>query len=155
LLVACSDENKDLTHYIHQVKQRKSQSISPLPVFNYEPGFNYSGDENRRNPFKQINQKESDNALASDSRRIKHILEGDSLDTLKFVGTLTQGLQIWGLIKGPDSQITVVHVGDYMGKNNGRILVIKNNLIQLEETIKDSLDRWEKQVTTLDLNLDK
>jgi type IV pilus assembly protein PilP len=151
LLAACSGNNEDLTRYIHQVKQRKSRAIEPIPIFASLPGFKFPADENRRNPFKATNQKKRADPFAPDQRRIKQALEVYPLDALKFVGTLTQDNEIWGLIKQPDSQITRVHVGNYMGQNYGRIIMIKNNSIKLEETIKNTSGTWEKHVTTLEL----
>lgn len=151
LLAACSGDNNDLTQYIHQVKQRKSRAIEPIPTFTPLAGFKFPDDENRRNPFKATNQKKHVDPFAPDQRRIKQTLEAYPLDALKFVGTLTQDHETWGLIKQPDSQITRVHVGDYMGQNYGRITMIKNNSIKLEETIKDTSGTWEKHITTLEL----
>jgi type IV pilus assembly protein PilP len=151
LLVACSDDNSDLRRYIQQVKQRKTRTIDPIPTFAPLPEFKFSENVNRRNPFKATDQKKTADLYAPDQHRMKQVLEAYPLDALKFVGTLTQDNQIWGLIKQPESQIARVHVGDYMGQNYGRIILIKNNLIKLDETIKGSLGRWEKHLTTLEL----
>ena len=151
LLTACSDDNNDLRQYIQQVKQRKTRTIEPIPSFTPLPGFKFPNDENTRNPFKATNQQKRIDLFAPDQHRIKQALEVYPLDALKFVGTLTQDNQIWGLIKQPDSQITRVSIGDYMGQNYGQIRSIKNNSIKLEETIKGSSGAWEKHITTLDL----
>ncbi|HAU9855171.1 TPA: pilus assembly protein PilP, partial [Legionella pneumophila] len=54
----------------------------------------------------------------------------------------------------PDGQISRVRVGDYMGQNYGRIVLIKNDLIKLEETVQKS-GTWEKQSTTINLDTGK
>jgi type IV pilus assembly protein PilP len=151
LLSSCSGDNNDLSRYIHQIKQRKSRAIAPLPTFAPVPPFKFPEVENRRNPFKPMNPQKFVDPYAPDQRRIKQPLEAYPLDALKFVGTLTQDNQIWGLIKLPDGQITRVRIGDYMGQNYGRILIIKNNSVKLEETIKGSSGKWEKHMTTVDL----
>ncbi len=86
---------------------------------------------------------------------VKQDLEAFSLDTLKFVGILRQSNEIWGLIELPDSQIMRVRMGDYIGQNDGHVRMIKNDFIQLEETIKNRSGMWEKHITTLDLNTEK
>lgn len=151
LLAACSGDNQDLREYIQQVKQRKTRAIEPLPVFASLPGFKFSADKNTRNPFKASNQQKRIALLVPDQHRVKQALEVYPLATLKFVGTLTQDGRTWGLIKQPDSQITHVGIGDYMGQNYGRIRSITNHSIKLEETINGSSGAWEKHLTTLNL----
>lgn len=151
VLTACSGDNNDLSQYIHSVKMRKTRAILPIPTFAALPGFKFPEDDNRRNPFKPTSQKKLVDPFTPDQRRVRQVLEAYPLDSLKFVGTLTQDHQIWGLIKQPSSQISRVRVGDYMGQNYGRISVIKNNSIKLEETIKSASGAWEKHMTTLEL----
>lgn len=90
-----------------------------------------------------------------DSSRIKQGLEAFSLDTLKFVGILSQDNDTWGLIELPDSQIVQVHIGNYVGQNYGYVQAIKNDGIQLEETIKNASGVWKKHRVTLDFNTRK
>jgi type IV pilus assembly protein PilP len=58
------------------------------------------------------------------------------------------------LIKQPNKQVSRVKVGNYMGQNYGRIIVINNELIKIEETIKNS-GTWEKHSTTINLDTGK
>lgn len=81
-------------------------------------------------------------------------MESFPLDALKFVGTLKKDNEIWALIRQPEGQISRVKVGDYMGQNYGRIILIKNELIKLEETVQKS-GKWEKQFTTINLDTGK
>ena len=41
-----------------------------------------------------------------------------------------------------------------MGQNYGRVILIKNEFIKLEETIKNS-GTWEKHITTINLDTGK
>lgn len=97
-----------------------------------------------------VNSRKRIDSLAPSQNRQKQALEAFPLDTLRFVGTLSQNSEIWALIKQPDLQITHVRVGDYMGQNYGRIQLIEHDLIQLVETIKNS-GAWEHHVTLLKL----
>ncbi|MCW8444287.1 pilus assembly protein PilP [Fluoribacter gormanii] len=151
LLAACSSSNDDLVRYIHEVKFRKTRDIEPIPSFTPLPTFKFPDNSNRRNPFKPMAQKKTEvDANAPDKNRPKEPLEAYPLDALKFVGTLTQGNEIWALIKLPDKNITHVRIGNYMGQNYGRIVSIKNSSIQLIETTQTS-GKWEKHTTTLEL----
>lgn len=151
LLAACSGDNNDLTQYIHRVKHRKTRAIEPIPVFKPLPPFKFPENEARRNPFKPMSAKKHVDPYAPDQHRLREPLEAYPLDSLKFVGTLTEDNKVWALIKEPDSQIIRVQIGNYMGQNYGRIAVIKNNALKLEETIKGSSGQWEKHMTTLEL----
>ncbi|AWN73753.1 pilus assembly protein PilP [Legionella anisa] len=151
LLVACSGNNDDLVRYIKEVKHRKTREIEPIPSFAPLPTFKFPDSGNRRNPFKPIAQKKEEvDVNAPDKNRPKEPLETYPLDALKFVGTLTQGNEIWALIKLPSSDITHVGIGNYMGQNYGRVVSITNNAIQLIETTQTS-GKWEKHKITLEL----
>ncbi|QMT59647.1 pilus assembly protein PilP [Legionella sp. PC997] len=155
LLVACSNSNDDLVRYIHDVKLRKTRDIEPIPSFAPLPTFKFPDNSNRRNPFMPTTQKKTEvDVNAPDKNRPKEPLEAYPLDALKFVGTLTQGNEIWALIKLPNKDITHVRVGNYMGQNYGRIVSIKNGAIELLETTQTS-GKWEKHTTTLELNTGK
>ncbi|MGC1183474.1 pilus assembly protein PilP [Legionella sp.] len=155
LLAACSGDNDDLMHYIAEVKQRKMRSIELIPTFASLSRFKFPNDDSRRNPFIVMNGEKQIDSYISHQNQIKQALEAYPLDTLKFVGTLAQDNRIWGLIKQPNSQIIPVHIGDCIGQNHGRIILIQNNLIKLQETIKDASGMWEKHTTTLDLYIRK
>lgn len=150
LLSNCSGDNSDLVKYINDVKARPSIKIEPIPQFAPLPIFKFPENDNRRNPFKPIDQKKRTDLFAPDQKRPKQPLEAFPLDSLKFVGTLKEGSSIWALIKRSDSQISRIRVGQYMGQNYGRVILIKNDFIKLEETVKNS-GTWEKHITTIKL----
>ncbi|HAU4078665.1 TPA: pilus assembly protein PilP [Legionella pneumophila] len=154
LLSACSGDNSDLVKYINEVKSRPERPIEPIPKFAPLPIFRFPENDDRRNPFKPIDQKKRNDIYAPDKKRPKQPLESFPLDALKFVGTLKKDNEIWALIRQPEGQISRVRVGDYMGQNYGRIILIKNDLIKLEETVQKS-GTWEKQSTTINLDTGK
>ena len=154
LLTACMDDNSDLVKYINDINSRSTKKIEPIPKLAPLPIFKFPENENRRSPFKPVEIKKRNEEFAPDQKRVKQPLEAFPLDALKFVGTLKQGNEIWGLIKQPDKQITRIKVGDYMGQNYGHVVLIKDDLIKLEETVKNS-GTWEKHITTLNLDTGK
>lgn len=150
LLNGCSGDNSDLVKYINDIKARPALKIEPIPQFAPLPIFKFPENDNRRNPFKPIDQKKRTDLYAPDQKRVKQPLEAYTLDSLQFVGTLKEGNAIWALIRQPDKQIVRIRIGEYMGQNYGRVILIKNDLLKLEETIKNS-GAWEKQITTINL----
>jgi type IV pilus assembly protein PilP len=154
LLISCSGTNNDLVHYISAINHRKTQEIEPLPSFNALPHFIFSNNDDRRNPFKPAANKKVVDLNASNKHRHKQFLEAYPLNSLKFVGTLEQAHDLWALIEGPGKDIRHVRVGDYMGQNNGRIVSIKSDSIQLIEITEHS-GSWEKHKIKIELFIGK
>lgn len=150
LLVACTGDNEDLVNYINKIKHRKTQEIEPLPSFAPLPSFKFPDNGNRRSPFEPTSQKKETDVNAPDKNRPKQPLEEYPLDSLKFVGTLKQGNDVWALIQPPNIGIIPVQIGDFMGQNYGRIVLIKNDSLELMETTQSS-GRWEKHKITIEL----
>lgn len=150
LLCACSNDNRDLKQYVKEVKALAPMPIEAAPQFMFTPKFLFPINANRHNPFNQYEQHKDVEQYVPDQHRTKQALEAFPLAALKFVGSLKQANSTWGLIRQPDSKINVVKVGDYMGKNYGRIIAVKNDFLKLEETIKIQ-GKWEKHVIALNL----
>ncbi|MFY7697916.1 MAG: pilus assembly protein PilP [Legionella sp.] len=145
LFVSCSDNNADLKRYIYDVKTRPPNPIEPIPEFVIPPKFSYPENELRRNPFKpNVSEKPKLDISAPDMHRSKQPLEAFSIDVLKFVGVLQEGSVFWGLINQPNGLVTKVKVGDYMGKNYGRVTNINDTSIALEEVIQVN-GQWQKR----------
>ena len=154
LLLACVGDNNDLVQFMNETKARKARPIEPIPKFAPLAFFTFPAHDNRRNPFKPIEEKKRIEEFAPDQNRKKEPLESFPLDALKFVGTLNEGFKVWALILQPDKQVVRIRVGEYMGQNYGRVQVIQNDLIKIEESIKNS-GTWEKIVTKINLNTGK
>jgi type IV pilus assembly protein PilP len=142
-LTACGGANDDLQNYIDEVKARPGGRIEPLPqvqpapTFVYEPGA-------RRSPFlpdaPQRRVSNDPNAVDGPDRdRPREFLEQFSLDTLRMVGTLSNGRSSFGLVQTADGLVHRVEVGHHMGQNYGRIVGISDSEIQLVEIISDGL----------------
>ena len=153
LLCACSSSEDELTRYIHDIKSRppNPRRIEPIPEFKSLAKFVFPADDKRRSPFKPIQPESQTDFNSPNTNRPKQPLEAFPLDALKFVGILIQGSSIWALISQPGGLVTRVRVGDYMGKNFGQIILIKENKIDVEETVQLG-GRWEKKHFSLNLN---
>lgn len=151
-LTACSNSQDDLNHYIFEVKKRKGLPVEPIPEFKVPKQYNYPENEKRRSPFTPVREEKNEDVdlNAPDQTRPKQPLENFALDSLKFVGTLDDSQARWGLIQAPNGRIFRVKVGDYMGKNYGRILNLTDESLKLEETINVA-GKWKKKIITLKL----
>ena len=67
------------------------------------------------------------------------------------VGTVAMKSNLWGLVKADDATIHRVQVGNYMGKNYGKIIRISTDKIELMEIVPDKPGTWREQQTSLAL----
>ena len=147
-LTACSESMDDLEKYIDSVKARPADPIAPIPpVKTYTP-YVYEGLMGR-DPFRQSISEGSDDVRSTkgtgprpDFGRSKEYLERYELDTLSMVGTFSKGQSYWALVRDPEGVIHLVSVGNYMGKNHGKVVDISNTEVDLSELISDGADGW-------------
>ena len=67
------------------------------------------------------------------------------------VGTINQQGHLWGLVKASDGTIHRVRVGNYIGRNYGKIIRIKDGQIEMLEIIPDSPGGWRERKAALEL----
>ncbi|MFB3084100.1 MAG: pilus assembly protein PilP, partial [Gammaproteobacteria bacterium] len=72
-------------------------------------------------------------------------------DSLRMVGLLEDTDDQWGIIVDPDGTIHRVKVGNYMGRNIGKITNIYEDRIELREVVQDSQGRWTERTAALAL----
>lgn len=159
LLSACGGGDfNDLQQYISRVKARPKGAIDKLPepkaieFFSFKP-------EQIRDPFKPAEQPEAfenigpdtGSGLKPDFSRRKEELEVFPLDGLKMVGTVNMKSKLWGLVQASDKTVHRVQVGNYMGKNFGKIIRISIDRIELMEILPDKPGTWREQQTSLTL----
>ena len=159
LLSACSNDYSDLNQYISSVKAEPKGAIAPLPEIKVVEPFMFNP-EGLRDPFKPLEQPEQDDAVAEqttgggikpDFNRRKEELEAFPLDVLKMVGTVIMNSTVWGLVKADDGTIHRVQVGNYIGKNYGKIIRISADKIELMEIVPDKPGTWREQQTSLEI----
>jgi len=92
--------------------------------------------------------------IAPEMSRRKEPLEAYPLDVMAMVGSLDKKGAPTALLK-VDSLLYQVRVGNYIGKNYGRITKITENSIQLREIVQDATGDWIERAASLDLQEDK
>ena len=158
---ACTQGISDLEAWVDEVKARPQKGVEPLPevipyrIFTYE-------DKGRRDPFdssifqpkpgQKPGSDQSQNQISPDINRVPEYLESFPLDTLRMVGTMTQGDQNWALIKTPDNTIQRVLTGNYLGQNNGKIIAVSDDEVELTEIVPDQFGGWRERSASIALS---
>lgn len=82
------------------------------------------------------------------SNRPREVLENFDLSTLKLVAIYTMGGDRVAMIQDATGKGYIVHRGNYMGKNNGRIEKITNDSLYLvEQVLNPAGEITDRQVT--------
>ena len=156
LLSGCGNDYSDLNQYISSVKAEPKGAIAPLPEIKVIEPFMFNP-EGLRDPFKPLEQPVQDEVaeqttgggIKPDFTRRKEELEAFPLEVLKMVGTVSMKSSLWGLVKADDGTIHRVQVGNYIGKNYGKIIRISADKIELMEIVPDKPGTWREQQTSL------
>lgn len=154
-LAGCgSDEFQDLKAFVTQSGDGLRGKVDPLPqVAPYEP-FVYN-DFELPNPFaprKKETARPGGSGPQPDMDRKREALEAFPLESLKMVGTLERANHNWAIIKTPDHNLYRVHPGNYMGQNFGKITLVSEASVTLQELIQDTTTgSWSERTSTLQL----
>ena len=165
LLAGCvSRDMSDLEQWVAEVKARPGGHIKPLPEIKPYEAYTYKGaKEGKRDPFEPfyIKREEQvaniqDTGLTKEmemeiQHRNREELEQFELDSLKMVGTMQNSDENWGIVKDPDGVVHRVKVGNYMGRNIGKIVNIFEDKIELREIVKNNDGRWEERQAAIAL----
>lgn len=163
VLSGCEDgDMQSLDSKIAKIKSETKTNIEPLPkVEAYEP-FTYSASD-LRSPFAKLDPElestmmlidgDCESDVRPDPNRQKFEMEKYGLDALRYSGMIANKNELRGLVKilSGDSAgvIQPVHVGEYIGLNNGRISKIDSNQITIEAIVPNGRGCWENRTQYL------
>jgi len=153
VLAGCSGRDADLNNFIEATKKEPGGRVEPLPEIKPYETFVYA-DSEMRSPF-MPSAPGAGAGLAGvrpDQKRNREFLEQFSLDTLKMVGTLRLGGNMYGLVQTKDGLVHRVAVGEHMGQSEGKITEITPSKITLIEIVPDSLGGYMERPAGLALN---
>jgi type IV pilus assembly protein PilP len=69
------------------------------------------------------------------------------------VGTLERGAFNWALVKDPEGGIHRVKVGNYLGRNHGKIVELTDTYLAVVEIVTDGTrDGWVERPRTIELS---
>ena len=152
LLSGCSGNGEfdDLQAYVAEVNARPKGRIEPLPEFKPYESFQYSA-AGLRSPFTapveikliKYQQERAKSNIKPDLQRPKEYLESFSVDAISMVGTLAiQENEVWALLDDAQGGVHRVKVGNYVGRNHGRIISINPGSVDLIEIVPDGHGGW-------------
>jgi type IV pilus assembly protein PilP len=150
-LAGCSSGDDDLQNFINETNKEPGGRVEPLPEVKPQQTYTYA-DMNLRSPFMPTSPNAGNPNLRPDQHRNREFLEQYSLDTMKMVGSMQQGGQLFGLVQTKDGLVHRVVVGNYIGQNDGKITSITPSKIDVREIVADGLGGYIERPTGLALN---
>ena len=164
LAAGCSrDKLNDLTDYRDMILAREPSPIELIPSLAPYEKYTYKAKSlGLRDPFKGAFKRRGDSlssessytdlqkryALETDVRE-REELENSELDSLRMVGTIKNNGDFWGIIRDKQGVVHWVEVGNYMGRNFGKVTHINEERIEIREITKNNLGRWEERNASL------
>jgi type IV pilus assembly protein PilP len=148
----------DLDQFMAEKRARPGGIIAPIPTFKAYEAFAYSATR-LRSPLRPTHRGAGDHAAAGDQRdqagreRAKEFLEQYTFDSLAMVGTLERGGDNWALVQDPEGGIHRVQVGNYLGRNHGKIVELTDTYLAVVEIVSDGTsDGWVERPRTIELS---
>lgn len=154
LVSGCSSRVDGVTAEMKQIHSEPTIPITPAPVFLPVPTFAYAA-QGLRSPFLPSSLAEELKVMAGrhvmpDLNRPPQFLEQFALETLFMRGTIHNAKgPLFGLIEDPRGGVMRVQVGNYIGKNYGRIVGITPTQINLVEVVPDGKDGFVERPRSL------
>lgn len=158
-LVGCNGKTP-ITDLKEKVEKRKGSvvgQVDPIPQFKEGDNYYYQN-INLRSPFdySMMEQKKQDDKVFTDVKpdetRVREALEEVDIDRIKMVGTIKKGDgALEAIVDHGSGDFKIVHVGSYMGKNNGKIISISLDTIEMIEIIPNGSFRWLERPLTIKL----
>lgn len=149
------DDFSDLDAYMNEVRLRPPGKIEPTPTFRSYPTFTYSA-ANLRSPFSRqlrvdlAGQKHGSRDVKPDPNRVKQYLEGFNIEQFEMVGTIANASGSFALLRGAGG-VHRLKVGDYLGRNDGRIVAISASQVDVLEIVPDGQGAWLERPRTIPL----
>jgi type IV pilus assembly protein PilP len=148
LLSGCAnDKFSDLDEFMDEKRASPGGVIPPIPAFKAYKAFSYSA-TSLRSPFdrpieiREITQLQAVSTVQPDDMRPKEFLEQFTFDSLGMVGSLSRAGVDWTLIRDPDGGVHRVKLGNFLGRNHGRIVEMTETYVAVIEIVSDGNDGW-------------
>lgn len=147
-LSGCSSDFDAMKARMDAIRAKPRGRVEPPPEFTPMPTFTYAAHQ-LRSPFippstlEEFLAKSAGKIVAPDFSRPPEYLEKFGIEALRMRGTLTKvGSPLYALVEDSDGGVQRVKIGNYMGKNHGKIVEITPSQINLVEVVPDGRDGW-------------
>jgi len=149
LLLGCAaEEHQDMRQWMRDEARGMKGKVAPLPEITAFPVVSYET-EMLTPPFaagKIVTLEVAADKTAPDRTRPQQPLEIFPLEDLKVTGVIMAGTIPYALIQTPPpNKPKHVRVGEYMGRNFGKITAITREGITVLESVKDANGAWVTQ----------
>jgi len=147
MLAGCENpqQHQDLHEFMAEAKRRPQGQIEPLPAFRPYRPFSYSA-MTMRSPFEKPIAEDASlkggRTVEPDMNREREFFENFNIASLTMVGTLTKGGRLQVLIDNGQGFVGPVSVGNYIGRNHGKIVKADNSQIEVLEIVSDGASGW-------------
>jgi type IV pilus assembly protein PilP len=147
LLGGCGGDYSDIDAFMAETRARPVGAIEPIPTFKPYTSFTYSA-QSLRAPFdvplsaKETASQTQGPEVKPDLLRAREFLERFNFEGLGMVGTLAQAGTMWVLIRDEEAGVHRVRVGNYLGKNHGRINEITETSVSVSEIVPNGIGGW-------------
>jgi type IV pilus assembly protein PilP len=156
-LSGCDNGNQfgDLQAYMDEVRARPTGVIEPLPKFRPYEAFTYSAAA-LRSPFQPpvkvdlVRRQKGSQQVKPDETRVKQFLEGFNIEQFEMVGTMANDSGTFALMRGGGG-VYRMKVGDYLGRNHGRIVSISDSQVDVVEIVPDGEGAWLERPRSISL----
>lgn len=157
-LAGCGGERdfNDLDRYMEAVRFDASSPIEPLPKLHPYPVFSY-GAASLRSPFSAAVTAGEEQRVRGESRgeperqRPRQYLERFGIEQFEMVGTLVGASGTYALLRGAGA-VHRLKVGDYLGRNEGRVVSVSESRVEVLERVPDGRGAWLERPRSLSLN---
>lgn len=158
-LTACSGSGfSDIDTFMAETKAKPKGHIKPIPPFKTYKAFTYSA-TGLRSPFekpvevREITRLQARSDVKPDENRTREYLEKYGIESLSMVGTLEQGGDLWALIQDKDGGVNRVKLGNYVGRNHGRVVETAESYVAVIEIVPNGNDGWVERPRTIKLKV--
>lgn len=144
----------ELQDYIAKTKAKPARPIEPLPIFHPLPPYSYAAITERspfQRPVQEIASVQGGKSVVPDLTRPKEFLESFTITSMSMVGTVQKGNVIWALIDTGQGGVERATVGNYMGRNHGKIISAAVTQIEIMEIVSDGDDGWVERPRVIQL----
>jgi len=157
VLAGCNNDSgfEDLDAYMNEVRLRPPGKIEPTPTFKPNETFTYNASD-LRSPFSrqvrvdQAERQKGSRNVRPDPNRVKQYLEGFNIEQFEMVGTIANASGSYALLRGAGG-VHRLKVGDYLGRNDGRIVAIGATQVDVVEIVPDGEGAWLERPRTIPL----
>jgi len=155
LMAGCANEQEDIQKWMAGQAVGMRGAVKPIPEVKIFPVVDYLAADGLE-PFNaaRIDPTKPEKRLVNDPRldpdRQREPLEAYPLETLRMVGVLGKGKSIHALIQA-DKALYQVRIGNFVGRNFGKVISINQDSLELQELIEDLNEGWIEKVTTVQL----